>query len=276
MIFMSKKQLLFPTDFSDNSVEALKEAARLNKLLKFKIVILHTYSRPFVGKNEEVSQESKLLALQEQIDRKFKKLIGKVAELEDQEYETVRKIGYSVDVISEQLNKQDIDLIMMSTKGAAGVGELFGTRTSKIIKNSNTPIVVLPPKTQLSELSTVGLACDFSANTSYDKVDFLIELAEVLNLKIDIVTLNRQEKTMTKTELDNREKLLSMMSHLPATSTYTHHDDVNNGLIEYCKQNDIGLLTVLPKSYTFIESIFHESLTRRMAFQSPVPILVLK
>jgi len=274
--FMSKKQLLFPTDFSENSVEALKETAQLNQLLKYKIIILHTYSRPYSDKNKDVSQESKLLGLEQQIDRKFKKFIDQVSEVEDQDYEFKKIIGYSVDVIREEVEKNNIDLVMMSTKGAVGVGELFGTRTSKIIKNAETPIIVVPPGTHLSELDKLGLACDFSENTSYEKIDFLINLAEVLNLEIDIITLNRQEKTMTEAELSNREKLLSIMSHLPAKSSYTHHDDVNKGLIEYCKNNSIGLLTVLPKSYNYIENIFHESLTRRMAFQSPIPILVLK
>lgn len=81
---------------------------------------------------------------------------------------------------------------------------------------------------------------------------------------------------MTKRELANREHVLELMEHLDTRVSFTHHDNVKQGLIDYCKQNEIGLISVLPKSYNYIERIFHDSLTMKIAFHSPVPLLVLQ
>ena len=137
-------------------------------------------------------------------------------------------------------------------------------------------MIVVLENSKLSDLNMIGLACDFSENTEYDNLDFLIELSEKRKLEIDIITLNRQEKTMTKEELTNRDHILSIMNHLKPKVSFTHHENVKKGLIDYCKANEIGLISVLPKSYNFIERAFHDSLTMRMAFHSPIPLLVLK
>ncbi|MDX1628754.1 MAG: hypothetical protein R3345_08640, partial [Fulvivirga sp.] len=90
------------------------------------------------------------------------------------------------------------------------------------------------------------------------------------------VTLNRHEKTMTKKELANREQVLQLMEPITAKVSFEQHNEVDAGLIEFCRENEIGLIGILPKSYNFIERVFHDSLTKQMAFHSPIPLLVLK
>jgi hypothetical protein len=179
-------------------------------------------------------------------------------------------------MILEQISEDKPDLIVMSTKGAVGLGELWGTKTAKIIKSVDIPVFVFPVNTTISDLNRIALACDYSEDTKFEKINFLIRLAELKNLEIDIVTLNRQEKTMTKEELANRKRILQMMEHLKPKVAFSHHENVKRGLIDYCKLNEVELISIVPKSYNFIERAFHDSLTMSMAFHSPIPFLVLK
>jgi nucleotide-binding universal stress UspA family protein len=270
------KNLLFPTDFTDHSIKALEEALILNRKLKYHITVFHAFSRPFTENKSGFKESLGLKQLEERIDKQFAKLEKALPELAKHQHTLVRKLGYSVDLIPEYVKEHDISLIVMNTKGAVGVGELWGTKTARIIKMVEIPAVVIPTGTRLSELSELGLACDFSDDTEYDKVAFLIEIAEKCAIPIDIITLNRHEKTMTKDELKNRDKLLQLVKNIPAKISYRESNSIKKGLIDYCRSNEIGLLGILPKSYNFIERVFHESLTTRMAFNSPIPILVLK
>ena len=69
-----------------------------------------------------------------------------------------------------------------------------------------------------------------------------------------------------------RKKLESIKT----TFNFTFHDKIDKGIIEYSKSNGIGLIAIVPKSYGFIEQLFHESLTEKMVFKSPIPLLILK
>lgn len=273
---MDTKKLLFPTDFSENSIDALKEAIALNKYLKYEITIFHAYSRPYLEKKKDYDQSLQLEKQAKTIDKKFAKLEEEIPDIRKFQYHFKKKLGFSVDMILAQISEDEPDLIVMSTKGAIGLGELWGTKTAKIIKSVDIPVIVVPVNTTLTGLNRIALACDYSEETDLGKIDFLIRLAELKGLEIDIVTLNRQEKTMTKEELSNRDRILDMMRHLKPRVSFSHHENVKKGLIDYCKANEAGLIGILPKSYNFIEGAFHDSLTMRMAFHSPIPLLVLK
>lgn len=271
---MNKKKLFFPTDFTKHSKEVLQDAVKLNKSLDYEIILFHAYSRPY---SESKSHDpSQLGELERKIDNKFSKLLEDVPELKDTSHQFIKKLGFSVEMIIEEVQSLKPDLIIMYTKGAVGLGEIFGTKTAKIIKSVDMPVIVMPANTKLSEFDRVGLACDFSENTDYEKVDFLVELAKAHELQIDLITHNRQEKTMTKDEIANRRQILEILRHLDTRVSFTEHDNIEQGLIDYCKKHEIGLLGILPKSYSFIERVFHESITQRMAFHSPIPLLVLK
>ncbi len=268
---MKQGKILFPTDFSALSLSALRQAVELNKALGYEWIILHVYHRPYAEQGYDQQRELKMK--EEKIDKQFEQLLEDMPELKKQKYQMIKKLGYSVTAIAETALHADV--VMMSTKGAVGIGELFGTTTAKIIKTVQKPVIVIPKNASLHDLKRIGLACDYSEKAYINSMNFLVELALALDIAVDIITLNRDEKTMTSEELQNRDAVVEMMNGVKSHIVFTEHTDIKQGLIDFCTENDIGLLSILPKSYNYLERLFHESLTLRMAFQSPVPLLIL-
>ena len=266
------KKLLFPTDFSELSIHTLREVVQLNEKLNDEIIVLHAYSRPV----SEKTGKSPLLAKEKRVDEKFEKLLHEVPELRKHPFEFKKKLGYSTDVILSEVRESVVELIVMSTKGAFGVGELFGTKTAEIMDKVNVPIIVMPKTGSLGSIRRIGLASDFSASADPGKLDFICRLAEKTSSEIMTITVNRDQKNLSKKELTRRDAILQKMGNILSSVNYVYETSKERGLIRFCKKNDIDLLAILPRSYNFIEKLFHESLTRRMAFQSPVSLLVLK
>lgn len=274
---MEKKTILFPTDFSDLAEFALKEAIEFGKRLNsFRLIIYHVYHRPVVeGSSAEIITSS-LIGARKAIEKQFDILLSRHPELKKIDYEFRMELGLSVDNILNLTKNEKVDIIIMATEGARGFGELWGTKTARIVQNVGIPILVLPPKTSLLNIKKIGLACDYSENTDFKSLGFLGEIAESLNLKLEVITLNRNEKTLTAPEKLNREGMLHLLERVPSTFSFTSHENIEEGIIAYCTENDIGLIAILPKHYNFIEDLFHESLIEKMAFHSPIPLLVLK
>ena len=270
---MKNKKILFPTDFTTQSVRALKETIELNQQLGFEVIIFHSYSRPYT---EGFDQKGQLDKVEKDADKSFDKITKEIPELQSQQHSFRKILGDTIDSVVELVEKEAIDLIVMSTKGAAGLGELFGTKTAKIIKSVAVPVIVIPADSSLMPIGKLGLACDYSHETPQGKLDFLTHLAAVIKPDLELITLNRDEKTMTKQEQKNRESLVGAMEKLAHKSSFIEHDDVKWGLIEYAESNELDMIAVIPKSYTYIERVFHESLTQKMAFHSPIPVLVLQ
>lgn len=271
---MRIKHVLCPTDFSSRAGNALEQAITFAQNLDCKLLVYHVFHRPVSGKEEE--WQPTVGMAEEAVDKKFAELLKSHPKLSKVQYEFKKELGISVDNITRVANEDTVDMVIMATKGASGFGEVLGTRTAKIVKGVNKPVLVIPDHATFDNMRKVGLACDYSTDTDYEKVHFLAQIAESFTLEVDVITLNRDDKTMTRQEIAYRERILHLLKETPPSFNFTSHSHVEEGLIEYATSHEIGLIAILPKTYSFIERLFHESLTTKMAFKSPFPLLVLK
>jgi nucleotide-binding universal stress UspA family protein len=216
-----------------------------------------------------------LADLEKKIDKNFNKLPDAVPQLKMIPYEFKKELGVSVDKIAGLANSEAVDMLVMATKGAKGFNEIWGTKTAKIVKMTETPVVVIPDNTGLQHLKKVVLACDYSLKTDAGSIGFLTHLAQALDFSVDVVTLNREEKTMTKSEHANRDELIKQLGSVKASFTFTQHPHIDKGIMAYSKSNNVDAVVVLSKNYSFIESLFHESLTDKMLFNSHIPLMVI-
>jgi nucleotide-binding universal stress UspA family protein len=267
----TQKTILVPTDFSERANNALDQAVHLAGKINAKIIIYHSYHRPLA----EESHVFTLTDLEKKIDKNFKNLLESIPGLKKIPYEFQKELGVSVDNIVKMANNNGIDLLLMATKGAKGFDEIWGTKTAKIVKMIETPVVVIPDGTSLKDLKKVALACDYSLPTDADTIAFLADMAQQLQLNLDVVTLNREEKTMTTKELQNREALVKQLGTIETSFSFTQHPHIDKGIMDYCKDNQISALVILSKNYSYIEQLFHESLTDKMIFNSHIPLIVL-
>lgn len=270
---MSSKKVLFPIDFSERSFHALRQAVKLISSKDDELILYHVYHRPSSGSG---SDKGLLEQREERIDEKFASLEEHIPELNKVNVTQKRELGIFIDNLTAFIKQSDVDMIVMATEGAVGFGELWGTKTAKIIKSVDVPVLVVPDNTTIERDSTVALACDYSESTDYSVLKSLGKMAENFQWDIDVITLNREEKYMTKKEVENRETVYELLKDVPATFNFTKHADVKEGILTYCQEKEVKMLAILPKSYNYLDTLFHESLTQQMAFNSPIPLLVLK
>lgn len=269
------RTILFPTDFSERADMALTQAVDFAEKFSAKIIIYHVYHHPVNNGGGNPYETMSFNNLKNQIDARFKSLFHVNTKLKKVAHEFVKELGISVENIIAYTKKEPIDLIIMSTKGAKVFGELWGTKTAEIVKNVLVPVLVIPENTNLSTRK-VGLLCDYSSETDYHTLDLFIEISEGLKLDTHVITLNRDEKLMTPQEKAYRQLVRKKLESLPVTFNVSFHRYIEQGIILHCLANDIGLIAILPKHYKFIEQLFHESLTQKMTFHSPIPLLILK
>jgi nucleotide-binding universal stress UspA family protein len=272
------KKILFPTDFSERANKALDQALMIAEAFNSKMIIHHTYSRSVDSGNTSGHPGRRINSLESEqnFDLAFKKLLDKSEKLRNVSHVFNSAQGTVVENIINTSTKEQVDLIIMATKGARGFGELFGTKTAKIVKSADVPILVIPDNATLENVNKLGLICDYSREINYGSLEFLLKLASQLKLYVDVITINRSEKVMTDSEKTYRQQVLKKLESVPSTVNFSFNSNVDEGIIDYSKKNDIGMIAMMPKSYSFMERLFHESLTEKMTFSSPIPLLVLK
>ncbi len=270
-----EKRILFPTDFSDRANHALSEAIQIAQALSAQLVIYHAYNRPYLEHDKHLDPEKLLRRTEIEIEEKFENLLLEYPTLNEVAHEFRKELGVSVRKIDELTNKEYFDLIIMATKGAKDFGELLGSKTARTIKSVDVPVMVFPDNTTLKGVRKLALACDYSEGSELETMQFLVDFAEKMSLSVDVISMNREERTLTDREKGIREEVKEKLQSIPSSFCYSFNDSVEYGIVDYATHHEVGLIVIVPKSYSFVERLFHESLTTKLAFHSPIPLLVL-
>lgn len=128
----------------------------------------------------------------------------------------------------------------------------------------------------MRNVKTIGLAYDYSKESSSDTLHWLVNASELLKTDVAVITVDMKEDALNEHKKAVKKQVINQLEDIPYSFNYSHHEDVEEGLMSFCHENDIGLISIVPHTYNFIEELFHESLTQKMVFHSDIPLLVIK
>ncbi|MGB4547703.1 MAG: universal stress protein [Syntrophales bacterium] len=145
------KNILVPTDFSEYSVKALKEAVDIAAQHGSKIHLLHVVDR-------QVQECAIDYRLSDEIVRSLKKESLKTSKdtLEKEVEKTIKdknikvvirvKRGIPAQTILREQKAKKIDLIVIASHGKTGlVKQLMGSVADKVVKGAKCPVMVVKP-----------------------------------------------------------------------------------------------------------------------------------
>lgn len=272
-----KKNILLPTDFSDNAWSAAVYALKLYANEECKFYFLHSLKMKISTMS---SISNKLLNTMSDNAMKDLKELKEMAVNSNananHEFEILLSSFSLDDAIDSALDKHHIDLVVMGTKGATGAKEfLFGSNTVNIIKKvSRCPVLIVPDEFDFEEPKQIAFSTGF--NRFYDQEILpLKRLAELYNSKIRIVHINKEEKltklqdynyTMLKTYLKNYEYSFHWMPD---------YAKKNQEINDFIEELNIDILVMINYKHSFIESLVKEPIIKKIGFHPTVPFLVI-
>jgi len=272
-----KKNILLPTDFSENAWSAAIYALKLYQNLDCKFYFLNSYKMKVSTMS---SFSNKLLeTVSNQAKDELKEIKNKAENYNtntNHEFEIIISSGDLYDAIDASIEKYNIDLIVMGTKGATGAKELFlGSNTVNIIKKvKKAPVLIVPDRYDFVEPKQLAFPTDF--NRFYgDELSPLKVMSERYNSKIRIIHINEQEKL---TDVQN-----SNLSHLKSyfkADTYSLHwkpgyTKKTQAIYDFIKEEDINILVMINYEHSFIENIVNEPVIKNLGYQLTIPFLVI-
>jgi hypothetical protein len=120
-------------------------------------------------------------------------------------------------------------------------------------------------------------ACDYKALRVGARLSLLQEIAAAFEAKIQVLHV---EKSVTRPAGGVRENhkapdLESLLKGLRHEYLFLEGEDPVAGIEQSIREQKVNLLVMVPRQHDFWDILFNRSTTRQMAFQTPVPLLVL-
>ena len=199
------KTIFCPTDFSSDAENALRYGVSIADTLKAKIIVFHACHLPALVSQvplEEITEERIIREANGQLNE-----LMKLDFLRDKNVNITctAAFGLAVDGIISGASKENADLIIMGTKGASGIEEIFlGSNASSVISKSVCPVLVVPAAARFNGFKKIIFATDYMDN-DIQSITRLSEIASLFDAEILIVHMSDISRT-DKMERDVFEK----------------------------------------------------------------------
>ncbi|UII24485.1 universal stress protein [Fulvivirga maritima] len=219
------KRILVPTDFSDQAKYALDAAHKIALKTGAALVLIHVIedanvtSVHYTGEVELPEMTDRLFMMR--MIEKGKKNLEKLATSEafaDIVVEQELRIGSPYHNIRDIVSEQEVDLVVMGTKGSSGVEEfLIGSNAEKVVRHAKCPVLTIHEKLQSDSLDTIvyATALDEDEIASFEVVKAfqamygakinIVRINTPNNFQPDRVALKELEEFAEKLGVDNYE-----------------------------------------------------------------------
>lgn len=278
------KNILIPTDFSENAWNAIRYALELFKDEECVFHILNTYT-PAIASSRFMAASIDGGMLENGAHLSSKRGLKNTIERIKAEYnnakhsfETSSSFSFLVDEIKETVEEQNIDLVVTGSKGASGLEEVFmGSNTVRIIKSvKNCPVLAVPQNFEFVTPTEIAFATDFNRFYTKSELQPLQDMAKTFNATIRIVHVQYEIKALTELQLFNLgmlRKYLVQVEHY--VHTVSELNSISKTLEVFTEELDIHLLAMLNYQHSYMEKMTREPVVKRVAFHTQVPLLVI-
>lgn len=273
------KKILFPTDFSEVSNNAFVYALKLAENIKAEIITLHVYDLPIV---ENEGFPNYLLELYDVVEvGQFENYKGQIPVLRDiaQKYQLEHiklshqlVMGDLVGNIKEICKNENIEYVVMGTKGASGLKETFlGSTAGNVIAETDAFVLAIPENCQYHSITNIAFTSRFKEKDR-KALHKIIKIAKGFNAQVHCLYVRTSHSDVKEVTMQDWK---FVFSEFDVQFHVIESEHVKDTILNFTDNEKIDLLAMLHYKRNFLEELFHHSLTKSIAHHIQIPILAL-
>lgn len=272
------KNILLPTDFSENSKNAVNFALKFFEGQTCTFYILNS-QKPSGYITADVLYGAPGTSVYEGILNDNKKELEKMVQFcesisEKENFSFVPKIDFDniVDAVKQAVALNKIELIIMGSNGATGAAEVvFGSNTLKVIRNVDCPVIVVPEGYSFEKINSVLLSLNYQYEVSNKSLSVVSEIVKKHKASLKILEIE-EENIELATKRNQSEEVFKeigferfTMKNIPASIAINAFEQLI----------PIQLHAMVVERKSFLNRFIFGSETSKISYGSPVPLLVL-
>lgn len=271
------KKILFPTDFSETANNAFLYALNLAKSIDAQVYVLHVYELPMItgslsaGLIQNVYETVELGSFDN-----FKDNIPQLRQIADDNglneipIKFILEEGNFLYILREIIGEESVDFVVMGTDGNTGIEKmLFGSNTINAITSMKVPILSIPHGMSFKGFKNIGFTTVFDQKDK-DALKYLIEIANRHHAKIHCMHVSKDGKFNQQAMKDWQDQFAGD----PIVFEVYHDADPVNAVLDFIKEKQIDLLTVVSRNKGFFDKIFSPGFTKKIANKNITPLFV--
>lgn len=256
------KTIIVPVDFSRTSINTANYAVKmLTGQHDTEVILYHAYE-----KSTEAAHAQELI---EELKQRLASSGIANVKTHTEENEDFP------DALCRFARHHSAQLIIMGLTGKSKLAQMFLTgKTLKIVDKNPCPVLIIPPAATFNQIKNVAITSDFKeVGVSIPFIPIKAVL-EMFRPNVHIVNVNSEHYVSLSEEfLGQRSQMSEMFGDYQPEfyfiGTYDFHETIN----QFVADKKIDMIITIPKTHSFIENLFKPSNTKKLVFESTVPVL---
>jgi len=274
--------ILVPTDLSTASSHAMDHAVGIAELFDNQITLLYVVEESFFksifsgGMEKAVMLDTinaKLLEKAEAIKAKHPNLTVNTLVREGKVYKQIIEVSQTY----------ACDSIVMGFSGASGMERFMGSTTTRVLKSSEVPVVIIKDVRSNIKYEKIVLPIDLTRE-SRQKVDWAIHVAKQYNSEIHVIMEIEKDEFLAKKVKASLKQVEGILSKNGVKFTSKILDDVQypehfgKDVVQYSDEISADLIMIMTQKETGVQDYLRiGSFARHIIHESKnTPVMAIK
>ncbi|MEP6263044.1 MAG: universal stress protein [Gillisia sp.] len=277
------KNILLPTDFSENALNAAIYALHLYKDEPCRFIFLNAYDvngyfansilMPIPGNH--TLTEAKNLSVE-----KLEKLINDLGEKNSNPYHTFSSISQNdhlVTAVNLQIQASHIELVIIGTQGSTAAQDVaYGRNTINIMENvRNCPIMAIPSHVKYHGINEVVLPTSYKMDFRHEYFNFIKSFLKRNKASLRILHIE-EDIALSEEQQLKKNSLEAILKDTPHSFHHLAYVTVPIGIYCFTESRGSDMIAFLNKKHSFLENVILEPLYKNLGNYSQIPVLVLQ
>ena len=277
------KNILLPTDFSENSWNAIKYALNFFDKSQCNFYLLHInrLSNLVEGDTPYVPTQDTIETLYVKPSKEHLKVVlNRIAkELPDNKnhkFYTLTDYNFFIESIRKHVEEKKIDMIIMGTKGASGFKEfIVGSNTGDVITKVKCTTLVVPEASSFEALKEIAFPTDFALSYDIQMLQPIVNVLGNSNASLRILHINKKGNELNKDQQANKDLLEDFFENSEHTFHFLTNKKVEDAVQCFVESRDVDMIVMIAKNLNYFQQILFHSKVEKISYHTNIPFLIV-
>ena len=276
------RQILIPTDFSENAMNAIKYALELFKYERSEFYFMHAYEDE-VYNDKALSTRDTFEAVLRVVSKKSQKnledilkIVKEISPNPRHNYNIISAYNSLVDEADIIVDGKNIDIIVMGTRGETNDKKLtFGSHTLQVLKYVQCPVLSIPENFKYAQPKHILFPTNYLIPYKRRDLKLLCEMAIPFRAKIEMLYVTNCDKLSMRQE-DNMQFIKDALCNNDASFNIVNNKNFIEAINNYITDNNIDMLVMVNTRHSYLENILFQSAIDILSLNIQIPLLALQ
>ncbi|MBL0234695.1 MAG: universal stress protein [Chitinophagaceae bacterium] len=271
------KNILVPTDFSAESINAVEYAADMASSLNLSLNLVHIYQPP-------TSAYAELPMPPVEMEKSLDELEAHLEQLHlSMEKRTAGKVPVKMELRVGNIRTEILDIAketepMIVVMGSHGAGKmerlLLGSHTLWASKHLPCPLIIVPGGVKFEKIARIGLAWNYRPLKDMAPLNKIRDLVKAFDAELHVICIMKNSSDRLSDKLlTEANRFQEEFSEMKTHYSFIVDKEVSRSILEFSEKQNLDMMIVIPSKHDLIGTMIHHSESKQMALHSKWPLL---